>query len=150
VGAAVIPRTADWTLFVAIDENGYVVRAGLDQRKLYDSVRSQARKWAEAQELKLPPVQTSFAPLPIPDGKALIYFYRKQPPSFLSAFLGFGCNVSLPFPVAVSIDDQYVTEMHDDTYAAIPIPPGRHEIVVDPAPPYWYVERGTLTISPSE
>lgn len=66
VGAAVIPRTADWALFVAIDENGYVVRAGLDQRKLYDAVRSQARKWAEAQELKLPPVQTSFAPLPSP------------------------------------------------------------------------------------
>jgi hypothetical protein len=104
-GAAIIPRTADWALFAAIDQNDRVVRVGLDQRKLYDSVRSQARKWAEAQDLKLPPVQTAFAPLPVPDGKALIYFYRTQPPSSLGGFLGVGGDFSLPFPIAVSIDD---------------------------------------------
>jgi len=149
-GAVVIPRTADWALFAAIDENGRVVRVGLDQRKLYDSVRSQARKWAEAQGLKLPPVQSAFASLPVPAEKALIYFYRTKPPSSLAGFLGLGGDFSLPFPIAVSIDDQYVTEMHDDTYAAIPILPGRHEFVIDPAPPYWYIERGALAVSPSQ
>jgi hypothetical protein len=145
-GVFFTPRTGDWALFVATDENGYVVRAGLDQRKPRDSIRSQARKWAEAQELKLPPVQTSFATLPIPDGKALIYFYRTSP----SVVPFFGAGASWSWPIAVSVDGQYVTEMYDDTYAAIPVLPGQHEIVVDPLPPYRYVMRGSFTISPSE
>ena len=152
------PRTADWALLVAIDENNRVVRLGIDQRPWSDTVISQARKWAEAQQVRLPPVRTSFDPLPIPEEKAVIYIYRVKPSSSFSwswSCLLFSASCLPPasswrFPVAVAIDNRYVTEMHDETYAGVPVSAGRHEIVVDPLPPYRYVMRGAWVIDPSK
>ena len=79
-GVFTVPRTADWALLVAIDENNRVARLGIDQRPWSDTVISQARKWAEAQQVRLPPVRTSFDPLPIPEEKPVIYIYRVKPP----------------------------------------------------------------------
>jgi hypothetical protein len=131
------PRTAEWALLVAIDENNRVVRSGFDERRGSETVISQAPTWAEAQQVSLPPVRTSFDPLPIPEEKAVIYIYRVKPP-----FVG---PSSWLFPVGVAIDNQYVTEMHDATYAAVPVSAGRHEIVADPLPPYrWVPDEGSL------
>jgi len=156
------PRTADWTLLVAIDENDRVVSSGFDQRRWSDTVISQARKWAEAQLVRLQPARTSFDPLPIPEEKALIYIYRVKPPSSFSwswscLLFSAAClparltTPSWQFPVAVAIDDQYVTEMHDETYVALSVPAGQRNIVADPLPPYRYAKmKGNLVIDPSK
>lgn len=144
------PRTADWALFVATDENNRVVGYGFEQLKWSDSVVSQARKWAEAQQVELPPASISFSAAPIPEGKALICVYRVKPPLF-GRPLGEAFENSWAWPVAVAIDGQYVTEMHDDTYAAFPVSPGAHKITADPFPSYRYVATsGNLAIDPSK
>lgn len=143
------PRTADLALLVVLNENNRVVRAGIDQRSYSDSVISQTRKWAEAQQVTLPPTRSSFDPVSIPEGKALIYIYRVKPPSSLDTF--FFRARSWQWPVPIALDSQYVTEMHDETYSAVLVSPGRHEIVADPLPPYRYARTsGNLFIDPSK
>jgi hypothetical protein len=80
-GVATAPRTADFALLVVLDEDNHVVRAGIDQRSWADTVISQSRKWAEAQKVPFPRAQSSFAPIPIREGKALVYIYRTKPPA---------------------------------------------------------------------
>jgi hypothetical protein len=129
------PRTADWALLVATDENNRVVSSGFDQLKWSETVISQARRWAEAQQVRLPPVSTSFSSAPIPEGSAVIYIYRIKLPLF-GRPLAQAFESDWALPVAVAIDSQYVTEMRDDTYVAFPVSPGAHEITADPLPSY--------------
>ena len=149
LGVATAPRTADLALLVALDENNRVVRAGIDQRSWADTVISQTRKWAEAQKVALPPTRSSFAPVPIPEGKALVYVYRTKPPASLGS--RFFPPQSFVWPLAIGIDTQYVSEMHDDTFAMVSVSPGRHEFFANPFPPYRYPQyRGNLAIDPSK
>jgi|CXWL01.1.fsa_nt_gi hypothetical protein len=137
------PRTADWALLVAMGENNRVVKSGFDQRGGLDTVNSQARKWAETQQVKLPPAKTHFDPLPTPKDKALIYIYWVKP--------SFWVATSWILPIGVAIDNQYVTEMHDETYAAVSVSAGRHEIVAHPLPPYRYAPmKGNLAVDLSK
>jgi len=141
---AEIPETEDWALLVAFDEGEHVARAGLARWKPSESINTTARDWAESQGLKGPLPQTGFAASPIPQNKSLIYIFRSAPPSSWKTVLGAG--VSWPRPVAVAVDGTYVSEMHDETYVALVVEPGLHELVADALPPYRYVERGSLAI----
>lgn len=131
------PLTASWVLFVATDENGRVTHFGFQELKgsmSTPTVISEARDWAEAEQVALPSASTSFSPMAIPEGKAILYVYRIDQPLPRFAFPS-------ESPVAVAIDGQYVTELRRETYAAFAISPGAHEIIADPSPSYRFTLR---------
>jgi len=142
------PRTEDWALLVAFDEQERVARAGPARWMPSDSVTTYVRNWAASQQLNTPLPQTGFIASPIPKDKSLIYIFRLAPSSSWKTALGAGA--SWPLPVALAADGAYVSEMHDETYIALVVEPGSRELLADALPPYRYVERGSFAIEPKK
>jgi hypothetical protein len=137
-------RQEDWSLLVAFDDKERVAHAGLVKKKSSESINTTARNWAEAQGINIPPLQTTFALSSVPIGKSLLYVFWTTPPTSWKTILG--AALSWPWPVAIAIDGQYISEMHNKTYIALTVEPGIHELLADALPSYRYVEKGTLVI----
>jgi len=142
--AGSFPRHEDWSLLVAFDDQDRVTHAGLVKKKSSESINTTARNWAEAQGINIPPLQTTFALSSVPVGKSLLYVFWTTPPTSWKTILG--AAISWPFPLAIAVDGQYLSEMRNKTYIALTVEPGTHELLADALPPYRYVERGTLVI----
>lgn len=137
-------RQEDWALLVAFDEQERVARAGPARWMPPDSVTTYARGWAVSQGLNVPLPQAGFIASSIPKDKSLIYVLRLAPsPSWKTAL---GAGASWPLPVALAADGAYASEMRDETYFALVVEPGVHELLADALPPYRYVERGSFAI----
>ena len=97
-----------------------------------------------SQGLNIPLPQTRFTASSIPNDKSHIYILRLAPsPSWKTAL---GAGASWPRPVALAADGAYVSEIRDETYLALVVEPGVHELLADALPPYRYVERGSFVI----
>lgn len=142
--AVTTPRQEDWALLVAFDDKDRVTDTGLVKKKPSDSINTTARTWAEARGVDIPPPSPSFSLLSVPTDKALVYVFRAKPPISWKTVLGAG---SWPWPVAIAVDGQYISEMHNETYVTLSIQPGKHEFLADALPSYRYVPRGSLVIS---
>lgn len=134
-GGGAIETTRRTVLFVALDEDNRVIKAGFDHRRGSDPVSMVlwARRWAGDNGLQLPQGNTGYAPAAIPTGQGLINVYRAAPaPSSLNFF----SRARFPDPLGVAIDGRYVGELLDGDYLSLTVSPGAHEITVHPAPPY--------------
>lgn len=131
----VTAQTEQWALLVALDDDDRVANVGLVKRPLDYSINAVARSWLHARGVKLPPPNTTFAVLPVPDGRSHIYIYRVSPPITPLSLLGAG---SWPVPIAVSLDGIVRSELSDETFVVLTVDPGQHELVADALPPYKY------------
>lgn len=138
----------NWLFLVAFDDKDRVLHAGLVKRKEFDSINTVVRKWGEAQGLSLPPQQATFTLLPIPKNKSLFYIFRAKPPTSWRTMIGMG--FSWPWPVAVAVDGQYLSELHNETYTTLTVEPGKHELLADAKPPYLYAGKGSLELVPDK
>lgn len=139
------PRTEDWALVVVFDADDRVANAALLKRPPQQSMNAVARGWLQAQGVRLPPPNATFAIMPVPEGRSHIYVYRVSPPITLLSFLGAG---SWPMPIAVSLDGTVRSELSDETFVMLTVDPGHHDLVADALPPYRYSPTGSLTIPP--
>jgi len=141
--AAITPMTQDWALLVAFDDKDRVTHAGLVKQivKIFsrESINTTARNWADAQGINTPLLPTTFALSSAPIDKSLLYVFRTKRKSL------FG-GAAWPWPVALAVDGQYISEMHNETYIALKVEPGKHELLSDALPSYHYVERGSFVI----
>jgi len=135
------PRTQDWGLFIAFDADDRVANAALLKRPPWRSINAVARGWLQAQGVKLPPPNATFAIMPVPEGRSHLYVYRVRKGH--SAF-----ETLCPWPIAVSRDGAVRSELNEETFVMLTVDPGQHDLVADPLPPYRYSPTGSLTIPP--
>jgi len=136
-GVIAVPQTADNTLFVALGERNQVLKWGFDQRQKSDrfSIVAQARRWAESNELLLPPRQSGITNLALTEGQGAIVLHRITPAISGLGFLG---KAQYPESVGVAIDDQFCAELLINEYVVIPVSAGSHQVLVHPVPPYRF------------
>lgn len=137
LGAGGIEESERTALFVALDHDDKVVKAGFDHPTGSDglSMVTWARRWAAANGVALPPGEQGYVPAPVPDGRGLVDVYRAPP---AASSLGFLTRARFPEAVGVAVDDRFVAELLDEEYVSIVLPAGPHTISVHPAPPYRY------------
>jgi len=136
------PRTQDWALFIAFDADDRVANAALLKRFPLRSINAVARGWLQAQGVKLPPPNATFATMPVPEGRSHLYVYRVRT---VHGMLG---PEPCPWPIAVSLDGAVRSDLSEETFVMLTVDPGQHDLVADALPPYRYSPTGWLTIPP--
>jgi len=135
------PRPQDWEVVIAFDADDRVANAALLKRPPWRSINAVARGWLQAQGVKLPPPNATFATMPVPEGRSHIYVYRVR--TVHGPF-----EEPCPIPIAVSLAGAVRSELNEERFVMLTVDPGQHDLVADPLPPYRYAPTGWLTIPP--
>jgi hypothetical protein len=121
------------TLFIAMGRDDRVLKTGVDNASLSNySIVTQARHWAQANDLSLPARQAGFSAPASADGRGVIVVYRTKPAG--AGALGF--PTYLRHSVGVAVDGQFRAELLDGEHVMIRASPGSRRIAIDSAPPY--------------
>jgi hypothetical protein len=110
-----------YVLLIAFDKHDGVIKHEIKERWLFDTIRGHATKWAERENLAVPPPTISFVKSEIPKGKAVIYILR---PGGLR-------DAPLLHQPTVSVDGEVVAELRKGGYVARTLKPGVHTVSVD-------------------
>ncbi len=124
VRAGAIPVNIPCNLLIAFDSADRVVtfeKLRFDRLRPWESLREQALKWAETQELVVPKAPSMFVAGEIAPGQSVLYLYLE------GGFLGL-------IKPEVRVNGKAVGWLRRGEYVAIALAPGAHTVTVDSMP----------------